>query len=253
MNTILRLILVSSVLAISIFVIIYIFKSNKELFTVVSSMSESDIIQELETLKTVLDQYSNLNIPISLNNNNTMCAPWGSYQNGIYQNNDNQCLLINNSRQCIDNTSLVSCANIYSNNLIENANQVDVNNLYEIAKTRMKEVSNELDKLSQDKETELQDIMVKKAELSHVLNQQNQLITNNSIGLNDKKNQLKDNDNLLDDKTIETEIKLSNYSQFKDELTKLENKNAIYKKIIFWMSIILVITLILILLTSRLL
>jgi hypothetical protein len=256
MNIILRIILTLCILAVSMFIIIFILKSKKELFTVALSMSDSDIVQELDPLKTILYLYENLNIPIILADDNKICAPWGSYQNSKYQNNDNQCLLLNSYRQCfssLDNKTLVQCSNLYSNNLIENANQVQVNNLYETARSRMKEVSSDLDKLAQDKENEIQEKIIKKLEITKILNQQNQLITNNSIGLDDKKNQLQNNDNELDDQTIETEIKLANYSNFKDELSKLENKNNIYKKIIFWISIILVITVILIFFTSKLL
>lgn len=255
MNTILTIILTLCFLATSIFIIIFILKSNKELFTV-ASLSDSDIVQELDPLKRILDQYTNLNIPITLADDNNICGKWGTYQNSQYQNNDNQCLLINSYRQCFssaDNKTLVQCSNLYSNNLIENANQIQINNLYETAKSRMKEVSSDLDKLAQDKENEIQDKIIKKSEITKILNQQNQLITNNSIGLDDKKNQLRDNDNTLDDQTIETEIKLSNYLNFKDELSKFENRNNIYKKIIFWILIILVITVILIFFTSKIL
>lgn len=255
MNTILTIILTLCFLATSIFIIIFILKSNKELFTV-TSLSDSDIVQELDPLKRILDQYTNLNIPITLADDNNICAKWGTYQNSQYQNNDNQCLLINSYRQCIsslDNKTLVQCSNLYSNNLIENANQIQVGNLYETAKTRMRDISSDLNKLLQDKENEINDKIIKKSEIKNILTQQNQLITNNSIGIEEKTHQLRDNDNTLDDQTIETEIKLSNYINFKDELLKLENKNNVYKKILFWISIILLITVILIFLTSRIL
>ena len=211
----------------------------------VPTSSSQDIDQRLQELKTYLAKYSNLDIPISVTDNNTVCNPWGIFQNSKYLEHDNVCTVIDNTfaRQCLttEGNVLTPCGKRYSDGVVDNANAVIVDTIYNSAVSNMNSGYSTLSNAMLSINTDLDKQVINTGQYTNIVNSQNTLISNNMVGLTDKKQYYNENVDTMQRKLDKTQIDRINYQQVLLTKNNAESRISLYKKIILGMLIILAI------------
>jgi len=219
-------------------------------------MSQNDIKNSLQPLQTILTKYSNLDIPIAIANNNTICNPWGIFQNNKFLTRDNVCIAIDNSsgvggvsggsvRQCLTGISnqLTSCDNFYSNSKLTNANIIHTENLMNSATSKLISGMNTLSSLMAQNTSDLANNVNNAVRYNKILAQQSSLIDKNDIAMEDKR-KINDNKNTeMDIKANQAGINYDKFNQFLENNNITINKLSLYKKIIYGLICIIIIVL----------
>lgn len=224
-------------------------------------MSQKDIENSLQPLKIILDKYSNLDIPISITNYNTICNPWGIFQNNKFLTRDNVCLVVNRSgdsstdniRQCLSGASnqLTPCDKFYKNGTINNANIILTDNFMNNALGKLKNGMNTISSLITQKANELTNNINNVVRYKKILMQQLSLIDKNDTALEDKR-KINDNKNIeMDIKANQTGINYDKFNQYLDNNNTIRKQLELYKKIIYVLIFILIIILLINYLISK--
>jgi len=202
------------------------------------------VIQSLKDLQTGLLRFSNLDAPMTINDDGNTCSVWGQYSNGKYSVNDNNCIIADNTniRKCLGaNGGLSTCDNLYSDGYINKMNNININPFVKqskkeildnvkIAKVEWDNKSNKIDCLIND--------LVSKRNLE---NQQLYFINYNTNNLQDKEKNINKIDKEVSIKQTDVNINQLSFSNFIANNTSKDNLNNIYYKIIIGLVIIIVI------------
>ena len=215
---------------------------------VFTNISKNIIIDYLNKLTTYLNKYLVIDIPININNKGVICSQWGDYNNGLYNNNDNNCIILNNSndniRKCLnDNGVLSSCNNIYNseNNFIDKTSKIDISNLFNTTAQNIINSINNINNNLNNKKLEAETLITNIVNKSELEQQQLYFIKYNEYNINDKQHNINDINNKLEDTHTLVNIKQLNFKNFKDTENDTEKSISFYKKCIIGLTIILVI------------
>lgn len=229
--------------------------SSIELFT--ESDYTADIEQRLTPLNNYLTKFRNLNLPVSFTDEATICNPWGIYQNNKYINNENICLMVDNSgtRKCLTGSEnvLVPCSKIYADGVLETANTINTSEVYNSASANMRTEYAKLDRQTADVMTELDSKIATAGKYLDIVNLQSNIINNNKVGLQDRKLLNNQNNTELENKTGKMYIERANYELILKNKEEMDQTLALFKKIIIGMIIVFGLCLLVIYLSSNIL
>ena len=217
---------------------------------VFTNISKNIIIDYLTKLTTYLNKYLVIDIPINIDNKGVICAEWGDYNNGLYNNNDNNCIILNNSnniRTCLNNDGVLSsCNNIYNseNNFIDKTSKIDISNLFNTTSQNIINSINNINNNLNNKKLEAETLITNIINKRELEQQQLYFIKYNEYNINDKQHNINDINNKLEDTNTLVNIKQLNFKNFKDTENDNETNISFYKKCIIGMTITLVIILI---------
>jgi hypothetical protein len=221
------------------------------------------VVQSLKDLQTGLQRFSNIDAPISINDDGNTCIVWGNYNNGKYKANDNNCIVVdsagnggntNNIRKCLRaNGGLATCNNLYSDGYIDRMNNIDTQPLIE--QTQAKIIYNigntklDLDSKSTAIDGFINDLVTKR----NLENQQLYFINYNTDNLQEKQNNMNKINKELTDKKTELNLNQVSFSQFLDNNNKNENLKTTYYKIAIGLVISIIVVGVMYVLFSELL
>ena len=244
----------------------------KELITTINitdELQKNIIITYLQELLRNIEQYSNLSIPININNNGLVCAPWNTYNNSAYIDNANNCInLINtnannnneNDYQCLtDENILTSCSTLYGSLDSNNNNIIDTNksiNVELILKNTANTIVNNINNITTNitnKKNDLQTLLNNIITKSNFAKQQKNFITYNEYNNIQKKHNINNIEDNIHDTQKDINIKQLNLTNFSSNKTTVNNKLLFYYKCVKYLLIILVIVIILNIISSKLL
>lgn len=225
----------------------------------ITDTSVKNIVQQsLKDLQIGLERFAYLDAPITINDNGQTCMPWGNYNSGKYNADDNKCIVPDNAnsnvRKCLSATGILSsCSNLYSDGYIERMNTIDITPSVEQSKAEI--VYNlgnaNLDLGDKNKESDklISDLITQR----NLEQQQQYFINYNTDNLADKqKNIDKINKNVLDKQT-ELNLNQVEFSQFLANNSTNEKRSSIYYKITIGLTITIIIMVILNVLFSNIL
>ena len=216
---------------------------------IVDTITNNNIMQSLQDLQKGLQRFSNLDAPITMNDNGQKCLEWGQYQNSKYIANANNCILVdsnnvntnNNIRKCLGATGLSTCNNLYSDGYIEKMNNIDFQPLVSKAQSEImfNIVKNKLDIANKTKEldTIINDLITKR----NLEIQQLYFINYNTNNLQDKEHNVETINKELTDKQLNVNINQASFSQFLAANNSNEKINSTYYKITIGLIITLII------------
>jgi hypothetical protein len=230
--------------------------NNKKININISDSSMNRIaINNLRILNTILNTYSNLDAPITINNDGDICSQWGEYSNSKYSSFDNKCLVTdptNNTRKCLNTSGdLSSCSNYYSDNTIDKLNIIDTKQIFDIAQNSIQTASigiiEDISAKTDVLDVLINDIISKK----NIEKQQLYFINYNKINLNDKQKAIDKTTDEFEKTENDININKINFDNFlsKNELNNI--KQNTYYKIILGLIIVIVIIGVLNLLASK--
>ena len=193
------------------------------------------VVQSLKDLQTGLQRFSNIDAPISINDDGNTCIVWGNYNNGKYRANDNNCTIVdntNNVRKCLRaNGGLATCNNLYSDGYIDRMNNIETQPLIEQSQAKIiYNIGNtkyDLDSKSTAIDGFINDLITKR----NLENQQLYFINYNTDNLQEKQNTMNKINKELTDKKTELNLNQVSFSQFLDNNNNNENLKNIYYKI----------------------
>jgi hypothetical protein len=203
-------------------------------------------INNLTSLNNILNNYSNLDVPITINNNGNICSQWGEYNNSQYSANDNKCVITdptNNIRQCLDPIgNLSSCNNYYSDGTINKLNNIDTNSILVIAQNSIQTASNgiidDINEKSSVLDVLINDIISKR----NLENQQLYFINYNNSNLDDKQKLIDKTTDEFEKTENDININKINFDNFLSKNELNNNKQNTYYKIIIGLIVIIAIT-----------
>ena len=213
-------------------------QSNNEKFINLDNINIPDIttknivVQSLKDLKTGLQRFSNIDAPISINDDGNTCTTWGNYNNGKYRANDNNCIIVdntNNIRKCLRaNGGLATCNNLYSDGYIDRMNNIDTQPLMEqIQAEIIFNIGNsnlDLDSKSTAIDGFINDLVTKR----NLENQQLYFINYNTDNLQEKQNNMDKINTDVSEKQTEVNLNQVSFSQFLATNSRNDNLNNIY-------------------------
>lgn len=206
-------------------------------------ITQNKIFNYITSLSTLLNKYNYVDAPITINNNGSLCDPWGSYSNGTYAASLNTCINIpgQNNRTCLSKNSLVSCSKYYDDGEIENLNNINVNDLVNDSKYNIylgiNDINANVNKANVDMTNVLTDYISKR----NLENQQLFFIKYNQYNLEDKK-KIIDKTNKEFEKT-ENDVNI-NKIQFQQTVEQNKNNDAkkdTYYNYTFYLIILIII------------
>jgi hypothetical protein len=213
---------------------------NLERLNITDSGIQTAVINYITSFIKFLSTYKKVEVPITVNNNG-LCEKWGSYNNGAYKNQQNNCIKINDDTQCLSNNKLVSCSNYYNDGRINKLSNMNIENIINTVKynifTEINGINADINKKNQKIKKILDDLILKR----NLENQQKYFINYNTRNLEDKKILL--NKNSIDFEKSENEVNV-NKIQFEQntQLNKTTtNRMNLYYNIIIWLIILLII------------
>ena len=238
-------------------------QSNNEKFINLDNINIPDIttknivLQSLKDLQTGLQRFSNIDAPISINDDGNTCIVWGNYNNGKYMANDNNCTIVdntNNIRKCLRaNGGLATCNNLYSDGYIDRMNNIDTQPLLEQIQAQIIfNIGNsnlDLDSKSTAIDGFINDLVTKR----NLENQQLYFINYNTDNLQEKQNTMDKINTDVSEKQTEVNLNQVSFSQFLATNSSNENLKNIYYKVVIGLVISIVVVGILNVLFSNLL
>ena len=211
------------------------------------------INSNISKLSDILKKYINLDAPIIINNNKTICDTWGDYNNSKYKSNTNQCLIEQGQRSCISNKTLVSCSNYYDDGKINNRNNIDTNNILKLASDRISLDYNNIKIDIIEKTTNIYSILNNLIDKRNLENQQLHFIEYNNSNINDKQKLVDKSTDEFEKEENNVKINQMNFSIFLDQNNNSDSKKNLYYKILLGIIITIIIIGMLNLLFSELL
>lgn len=211
------------------------------------------INSNISKLSAILNKYTNLDAPIIINNNKTICDAWGDYNNGKYNLNTNQCLIEQGQRSCISNKTLVSCSNYYDDGKINTHNNIDPNNILKLASDKISLDYNNINIDIIEKTTNIYSILNNLIDKRNLENQQLHFIEYNNSNINDKQKLVDKSTDEFEKEENNVKINQMNFSIFLDQNNNSDSKKNLYYKILLGIIITIIIIGMLNLLFSELL
>jgi len=212
----------------------------------------------VDNLKTTINTNINLDVPVGLNDNGEICMQWGSYDNEKYKLNGNKCLVLENSRdgehQCLgNNNSLVNCNYLFRDGYINNKSVINPNTILSSIKSdlenRLNNINNDISIKTKTVDGYVTELIAKK----QLENQQRYFIDYNTDNINDKENQLKINENELDEKQNNVGLNYINFKNYTEKNKTNEYWINIYYNIIIVLVILIILFVVLAILFSNIL
>ena len=212
----------------------------------------------VDNLTTTINTNINLDVPVGLNDNGEICMQWGSYDNGKYKLNGNKCLVLENSRdgehQCLGNNNLlVNCNYLFRDGYINNKSVINPNTILSSIKSdlenRLNNINNDISIKTKTVDGYVTELIAKK----QLENQQRYFIDYNTDNINDKENQLKINENELDEKQNNVGLNYINFKNYMEKNKINEYWTNIYYNIIIVLVILIILFVILAILFSNIL
>ena len=210
---------------------------------IIDVITQNKIFTYITSLSTLLNKYSNIDAPISINNNGKICDAWGNYSNGVYNSSLNTCINIpgQTSRTCLNNNTLVSCSKYYSDGKIESLININTNDLVNNAKYNIylgvNEINTNINKANTDMTTILTDYISKR----NLENQQKYFIKYNEYNLEDKKKIINKTNQEFEKTENDINISKINFHQTVAQNNQNDAKKNEYYNYIFY-TVILIIT-----------
>ena len=194
-----------------------------------------------DNLAIALSNFNILDLPITINNNNKLCEPWGTYNNSKYKSKDNQCLIVDGEteRKCLLNSNLVPCSNYYSN--INNLNFVNTDAISSRFKENINKGYSSTNQHLLDLSTKLKLIIDNIVLKINIENQQKYFIQYNDINLDDKTKLVNKTTEEFEKAENNLNINQLNFSVFLEKNNNNDSKNNFYYKILIIIIIIIVI------------
>ena len=206
-------------------------------------ISHNKIFNYLISLAKILDKYSYIDAPITINNNGKMCEDWGDYSNGDHAASLNSCINLpgQNDRTCLSDNNVVSCSNYYSDGQIEKLCTIDTNDLVNNSKYNIylgiNEINTNVNKANIDMTTALIDYIAKR----NLENQQNYFIKYNEYNLEDKKKIINKSNKEFEKTENDVNINKIQFQQTIEQNNYNEEKNNKYYNYIFYTVIFIII------------
>jgi len=215
-----------------------------QLANITDPSSRQVLENQLIALKQLLDRYTTLDIPITVNDNGKLCSSWGSYKNGEYYNESNNFLIIDNSNsyKCLDDNGIPnSCNKLYTDNYINNWSKLNYNTLLDITVngliSNVAIINSQINKMNQ----EADNIINKYADMNSLQMQQLDIISNIKTNMEDKKRIMEENKQKLSEKQNDTNLNQNNFSKFMEDLNNKESWNSIYYRVIIGLIITIIV------------
>lgn len=217
---------------------------KNQLSSVSDSTTHDILAEQLENLQNLLDRYATLDTPIIMNDVGQVCSMWDNYSNGRYQNQQNQCLDIDNTGilKCLDASSTpTTCNNILADGYINNKNKINyqpfLNTTASTIINSIPNITNETNKMHQTIDT----IITSLADRGSIQLQQLDIINNNNENMTFKNKIMNDNTKKLSEKQNETNINQNNFSSFMTQITNVDSTVNIYYRIVVGLVIAILI------------
>lgn len=185
---------------------------------------------EYNTFKNYLNRFSNIDIPVTLNNTGAICSDWGDYEGGKYAADGNRCLVLpgKSIRQCLIGNKTTSCANYYRSGSIDDFNALEIDNIYDVFMSRVNAKSELIMKKLNNKVTEIDKYLDTLIDKKNIENQQAYFIDYNDLNVQDKKKYLDKTTtdfNKLDNDIMVNQV---NFSNTVEKNKKEEKENNFY-------------------------
>lgn len=226
---------------------------SKETIKLDDAPVQNIINSNISNLSDILNKYTNLDVPIIINNNKTICDSWGNYNNGKYKLNTNQCLIEQGQRACISNAKLVSCSNYYDDGRINTLNNIDPNKILKSAADKILIEYDNVNKDIAEKTTNIYNILNDLIDKRNLESQQLYFINYNDSNINDKKKLVDKTTNEFEKEENNVKINQMNFSIFLEKNNNSDSKKNLYYKILIGIIITIIIIGILNILFSELL
>lgn len=145
--------------------------------------TESDLTNELSNFET-------LNIPVNINDNNTICQPWSNYDNGQYSEYGSNCAIIDSNNPtvyyCVDtNNNIQTCNNYITPEVINNM-QLNVNDILTTNESQFNTMLQNYLNIVQDLDAILNDSITSVSAKGYIANEQSYFYNNNQTNINAK-------------------------------------------------------------------
>lgn len=192
---------------------------NKELFI---KDRKNELIAKLK-------MFNNLDIPIIMNNNGTICESWDSKDDGNnYQGNE--CQKVGSDYKCYQNNNLVSC-NKYHTSVVKDLSKLNVDEIINSEFSDMSEsiinINQKFDFIKERINRTVNDII----KYNNTKNQQEYFIKNNNIYIHEfssKDNNIKKQ---MEEENENYEKNRKKLDYFIEDKINIEKKYIIYKKV----------------------
>jgi hypothetical protein len=228
--------------------------------TIAPKTLPTDITQQLDTIsdatlrtslestfldiQSILTRYSNLDVPIIMNDTGQICNIWGNYARGKYSQNSNECQALDNSGnlQCLNNANTPSrCSMLMQDGYINNRNTIDykpfLTNVVSSVIDNIPITDNDITNMNENADT----IIKSFADRSYIHSQQKNIIMNNNQNMTDKKKLIEKGIEQLGEKQNETNINQNNFSLFRNQISESDSLSSIYYKITLGLVITIII------------
>jgi hypothetical protein len=211
----------------------------------ITDQSARQILEnQLIAIKQLLDRYTTLDIPITINDSGEICSNWSSYNNGEYNNESNKCLIIDNSNsyKCLDDNGILNnCNKLYTDNYINSRSKINYNTLLDITVNGLLSniaiINSQINNMNQ----EADGIINKYADLNNLQIQQLDIISNIKTNMEDKKRIIDENKQKLGEKQNDTNLNQNNFSKFMEDINNKESWNSIYYRVIIGLIITIIV------------
>ncbi len=216
------------------------FEDSTSSITLDDSVTQNMVNGYISNVSGILNKYKNIDVPIIINNINTICDPWGNYKNGKYKLNTNQCLIVQGQRSCLSNSNLVSCSKYYDDN-INALNKIDTNKILKSIKDKIVIDYDHVNKTIIEKNKNIYVILKNLIDKRNLENQQLYFIEYNDSNLNDKKKLVSKSTDEFEKAENNVNLNQLNFSIFLDQNNNNDNKTNLYYKIIIGIIISIII------------
>ena len=204
-----------------------------------------------ESLLHFLDSIKKIEIPIIIDDNGVVCNDWSNDNKNRFPNKGNKCQLIKSKAYCINNNNKITTCNKLYDKKIQEIATIDIDNLIAPYYNELFMQFSKLDKDIKTKENELNDIINRLITKKNLNLQQEFFIKQNSNFINESQNLENDINNDYDEKTNDYNMFKTIFNNTQDEITIINNYNDMLRKIIIFISVILVLILVFYILTFR--
>jgi len=217
---------------------------NNQLSGISNTTIRTTLQTQLNILKNLLERYSTLDIPIIMNDKGQICNAWGDYAGKRYQQEQNKCVVIDNSNvpKCLDSTRQPStCNSMLADGYINGKSNI---NTQPILETATSVIVNSLPQITMETERMnkiVDDIITSLSDRGSIKLQQEEIIKNNNENMVYKNTIMNDNTKKLTQKQNETNINQNIFSHSKEQITNTESTKNIYYKILIGIIIAILI------------
>lgn len=217
---------------------------NNQLSGVSDSTTRDTLQTQLNNLQALLNRYATLDTPIVMNDDGQMCSMWGDYGSGRYQQQQNQCLALDNTNilKCLDATGTPNtCSNIMADGYITSKSNINYQPMLDTATSTIinaiPNIASQVNNMNQTASA----LITSLSDRASIQLQQQEIIKNNNENMVYKNKIMDDNTKKLSKKQNDTNINQNNFSSFINQITNADSTVNTYYKIIIGLLIAIVI------------